>query len=279
MTKSLFNRDAVLTVGGVRISAQDPKTQKPQPMLRFTFNITKTTDPTPNTAEIAVYNLSASNRGLLTKKNVPVVLTAGYRGNTSVIFSGELHTSFSTQQGTDWVTVFQSSDGGEKFKSARINVGLKGPVTLKQAIKAAADALGVKPGNIDTKNPVRSIKEFVQGIVLSGKAEKQLAKLIRSAGFEWSIQDGALQVIAPDEFVDGPEQLSLEVGTGLIGSPEAGEDGVVKVKALLQPGLSPGRRIRVISRQISGFFKIEKNVTTGDTWGDAWHADLELRPL
>lgn len=281
----LFNRDAVLTAGGIRISSQDPATKEPQPMLRFVFKIVKTLSKDPNTAEVSIYNLSSENRARLQTKNVLTTLEAGYKGNVHQIFSGVLQYGQSAQQGTDWVTTVQSADGADKFKSARINVGLRGPVTLTQALNTVSQAMGLPPGNASEKASAGSVRggastltSFVHGLVMSGKAEAQLDKVLKSMGYSWSIQDGALQVLGPAETVSG-QVISLEVGTGLIGSPQAGEDGVIKARSLLQTDLLPGRKVQILSRLINGFFRIEKATFIGDTWGSEWYTEMEVKPV
>jgi hypothetical protein len=278
----LFHRDAVLTVSGIRISAQNAATKELQPMLRFIFKVVKTLSKEPNTAEVSIYNLSASNRARLQTKNLPVSLDVGYVGNVHQIFSGVLQYGQSSQQGTDWVTTMQSADGAQQFKSARINVGLKGPVSVTQALNTVAEALGVPLGNVAEKAAAGSqrpsLTQFVKGLVLSGKAEEQLDKVVKSLGYSWSLQDGALQILGPKETVSG-QVISLEVGTGLVGSPQLGEDGAVKARSLMQTDLLPGRRVQILSRLVNGFFRIEKVTFEGDTWGVPWYADIEAKPI
>jgi hypothetical protein len=97
-------------------------------------------------------------------------------------------------------------------------------------------------------------------------------------GYSWSIQDKEIQILGPLDTVGG-KVITLEVGTGLIGSPQVGEKGIVKVRSLLQTDLLPGRGVKILSRLIDGFFRIEKSTFEGDTWGQAWYVDLECKPI
>ena len=291
MPEQLFNRDLVLNVGGLRIATrlQDETREKlglgnseVSTLLKIVFKITKTLKKEPNRAEIAIFNLRADNRAALQEKKQPTTLEAGYVGNISQIFSGDLDFADNRKDGRTWVTVLQAGDGSQKYKSSRINTSLKGPVSLKDALTTAAKAMGLDLGNLEEAANSGSfrgqLKEFTNGLVLSGKAEQALDKIAKSMGVKWSIQDGALLFLGPGEFVGG-EATVLSPGTRLVGSPEPGEDGFVKARSLLQHELLPGHRVKIESAAVNGFFRIEKSVFAGDTAGGDWYTDVECKPL
>jgi hypothetical protein len=285
MGDQLFRRTAILTVDDVKIEMIPPdefwRSDSPKPMLRFAFKISKSLSKEPNNCEVTVWNLNRTHRSDLAgkQKAVRVVLEAGYLKTAHQIFSGSMTFVQSVQTGNDWITKLQAGDGTDKVKSSRVNVGLKGPVTMEAAMKAAAAALGIPPGNLSEKTTLREkMTSFVNGLVLSGKADLQLDKLAKSFGLGWSIQDGQLQFLGPVETVGG-QQIKLASGTGLVGSPQAGDKGVVKVRALLMPDLLPGRGVRLESAQVNGNFRIDKASFVGDTHGQEWYSDIELRPV
>lgn len=285
----LFDRDLTLTVGTTQIRMRDPQTNEPRPTLRVQFEVTKTLRKNPNEAKVAIYNLSLQTRQALQSKDVPCSIVCGYLDGQSVvrgthqIFLGSLDYSRSTLDGTDWITTLQSSDGGRQFRSARVNVSLRGPVKVTDALSQAANALGLSVGNLQEKLQQGGLRaafdQLQNGIVLSGKAEQQLDKLVRSLGYEWSSQDGELLLLGSNETIDQTQARVLNSATGLIGTPEPGENGRVKARSLILPDLGPGNRVQVQSREIDGFYKIDSTTYLGDTWGQDWYCDLELRPL
>lgn len=291
MAEKLFNRDLVINVGGLRLASRllDETRQRlgleeneVTTILKVTFKVTRTTKKEPNKAEVAIYNLKEENRIALQEKKIPTTIEAGYIDNVSQIFSGDLEFGENKKDGNTWITTLQAGDGSQKFKSARINTSLKGPAKVGDVLKTAADALGLNPGNLQdaiSKGSLRgALKEFTNGSVLSGKAEQQVDKVAKSMGYKWSVQDGSLLFLGPDDFV-GDSATVLAPGTGLVGSPEPGEKGLVKCRSLLQPNLMPGHRIQLQTAAIDGFFRIEKVVFSGDTQGGDWYADLECKPL
>ena len=287
----LFHRDFSLNLGGVRIASRlfdetrrelglsaDDVTD----VMRVVFSVTKTTKKEPNKADITVSNLREEHRILLQERSQEVVLEAGYIENTSVIFRGELSHGQNVYDGTTWATYLQTADGEKQLQSSRINKSLSGNVSAGDALQELASALGLKPGNIReaiSRGSVRDVfKGFSNGIVLSGKTEQQLHKLAKSMGLSISIQDGQLMMTEPNQFI-GDRAILLKPGTGLIGSPQPGENGYINIRCNLQPKLQPLYRVKVESELVNGFFRIEKAVFKGDTWGNDWYVDLECKPL
>ncbi len=281
----LFDREVVINAGGLRLASRS-EDGIAQPILRVVFKVVRTLKKDPNSADITIYNLNKDHRAQLQEKGIATVVEAGYADNVSQIFGGVLEFGSSTQQGTDWLTTIQTGDGSDKFKQERINLSMKGPVGVGDVLKKAGESLGLNLGNLREKISDGSLRtdlqEFANGKVLSGKAEKVFGDLVKSMGYGWSIQDGQIQILGPKEVIDDTAiRLAVEDGnsTGLIGSPEPGEKGAVRAKALLQPDLVPGRKVQIQSREVDGFFRIEKVMFSGDTWGAAWYSDIEVKPI
>jgi hypothetical protein len=281
----------VINVGGLRIASRLLDETRQQlglqrgevsTILKAVFKVTKTTKKEPNKAEVAIFNLKKENRIALQERKQPTTIEAGYLDNISQIFSGDLEFGENKKDGRHWITTLQAGDGSQKYKTSRINTSLKGPAQVGDVLKTAADAMGINPGNLQDAvgaGSLRgSLKEFTNGIVLSGKAELNVDKIAKSMGLRWSIQDGGFLFLGPDDFI-GEQATVLAPGTGLIGSPEPGEDGIVKARSLLQPNLLPGHRVQIQSAEVDGFFRIEKAVFTGDTRGGDWYTDVECKPL
>jgi hypothetical protein len=269
-------------LGGVRIATRELGTEEIKPILKVEFNVERTLKKEPNTADVVIYNLSKDSRAAVQEKGIETTIEAGYVGTSSQIFAGQLEFGSSIREGTDWVTTLQTADGSNNFRSQRINVSFKGGVSAGEVLQAAAEALGLDLGNIRDKanrGTIRGkLEKFAKGNVLSGKASVELDKIVKAFGLEWSIQDGELQLLEPNETID-QDFILLSPGTGLVGSPEPGEDGVVNATSLLQPNLIPGKGVDLQSREIDGFFRVQKANWTGDTWGSDWFTELELKPL
>jgi hypothetical protein len=101
---------------------------------------------------------------------------------------------------------------------------------------------------------------------------------MRTAGLEWSIQEGQLQVLALRQALsDAP--ILLTPRTGLLDSVELGRDQVLRLSTLLLPGLYPGRKIQIKSRYVQGFYRIESTVHQGEFDGGHWTVGIEARAV
>jgi hypothetical protein len=266
----LYHRVAVLTVDTLRITG-----------LRVSFRIKRTLRKEPNTAQISIWNLSRDSRKAVQKELVRVVLEAGYQDNVSQLFAGDLRKVTSTRDGADWVTSIESGDGEQSFRSARISKALKS-ATFSQLLKEAAKSMGVGVGNAlelaKQGKFEKAIGALSNGVALTGPSKRVMDRLTRSAGLEWSIQDGQLQLLEREKALEGTAVL-LTPDTGLVGSPEIGEKGVVTAKSLLQPDIFPGRKIEIRSALVNGFYRVESATYDGDTHGNNWYVDMEASPI
>jgi hypothetical protein len=277
----LSNRDFALNLGGTLIASRT-EDGKIKPTLRVVFKIEADLSKEANSAEVSIYNLRESTRGLLSRKGIRTTLEAGYAGRPHLIFAGKLDYGATDRRGNDWISEFESTDGAAEVRKSRINVSYK-TVRIREAVKAAADAMGLGIGNVEEKiaqgNLRGALTEFAGGLVMSGQAAPQLDKLVKSFGFEWSIQNEEIILLEPGGVVDPQNVIVLQQSSGLIGSPQAGDDGTVEARSLMIPSLRPGRKVQIKSRLVDGLFRVERSVFLGDTWGQDWYTDIEAKPL
>lgn len=267
---TLFSRTYTLVVGTRDVSALD-----------IQFSVTRTLQATPNKAEIKVYNASPDTRAqwaTYKKGHIPVSLSVGYKDEGEVrIFLGMLRTLESTPEGSDIITSISSGDG-EETKGKRIKVTLPRAVAPDQALRAIVGALGVGRGNIE--DAVRALRSrgvatlHGRGAVLSGPSALAMTQFCQSAGLEWSVQDGAVQILQKGEGLAGTA-LALSSDSGLIGSPTVDTKGVLSAVTLLIPSLVPGRIVEVDSLGVKGAFVVGQVEYTGETNGNEWYCKIQ----
>lgn len=257
--------------------------------LRVVFKIEKSVSKHPNKAEIQIYNLSEDSRKRTQKLNAQVTLDAGYPDTVARIFTGKASKVSHVRAGGDWITKIICGDGEHEIRSFRISESMGPGSTVVDILKKAAGAMNVREGNLLTElgkgDFAKGLFDASNGKVLNGLASNELDKVLKSIGYTWSIQDGALQLLKPGTATTQPTIL-LDSGSGLIGSPEYGETGkdkhlILKAKCLLNPGLVPGRKLQLKSETKDGYFVVSKVVFTGDSigGGSPWYSELELLKL
>jgi hypothetical protein len=269
----LFQRVCSVNVNGLQVSG-----------LRVQFSVKKTLTKEPNTGEIKIHNLSAHSRGSMPKKGGKVILVAGYPGTEATIFSGDARTIDHLHEGADWITHIQCGDGESAYRFARFSESFAPGTSVADAIRKAAAALGINTGNLEDALASASfpgLRAFKHGYAAHGKASAELDKLLRTAGLEWSIQNGALQILQGRAVAKGSAVL-LTPDTGLVGSPEHCTPNVtagpptIKAKALLTPAIRCGGTVDIRAQYVKGQFRVNQIEHSGDTHGADWFTQLEV---
>jgi hypothetical protein len=295
MSPVLHSRRCVVTVDTLRVSG-----------LRTAFKVKKTASKDPNCLELSVTNLSDATRAAMRKTGARVILEAGYTETLGTIFTGDARTIDHVRQGADWVTKITGGDGEVAYQNSRVSESFAPGTTVADVLRFYAKKMGINVGNaLDKASSLRTpLSQFQSGFATMGKTSAELDKLLRSLGLTWSIQDGALQVLAHNEVLDRNQAVVLSPRTGMIGSPEHGHaiaargapldpeqaaeeqslgqqqpKKVLKVKSLLQPVLKPGVRVQIQSEGTHGFFRANAVEHTGDTGGGDWYSEVELAAL
>lgn len=253
--------------------------------LDIAFQVTKTLDKEPNTLELVVYNLNPEHQQQLQSTKNPVVqLEAGYKSNSGVIFLGDVREVGSQYQRPDWVTTLSSGDGEQAMKFDRINKSFVNGSTLKTVLTELGKAMpSIGIGNLNealaqAKIPGAGTDQFINGVTVSGNASRELDRIVRSAGFEWSIQNKKFQILEAGKAL-ATEAVLLTPGTGLIGSPTIDSDGILNFVALLNSDILPGKQVRIVSTLIDGFFRVERATYSGDLSGTDWYVQCEAKLL
>lgn len=252
--------------------------------LRVQFTVEKDVDKDPNTIEVIVTNAAETTRVDLQAKPLIVRIDAGYDGTMRHLFTGDLRYGYSELVDTEWLTHLRLADGDRAYRHGRVNRSYKKGTTVATALQDAAKTMGLK---IDAAAMASSDlqAQFASGRVLNGPTRDELTRLLAPYGYTWSIQDGRMQVLKDNQARQDEAWLIAEE-TGMIGSPEysvpdkPGKAPKLQVRTLLYPELTPGGRIDLRSRGISGIFKIERVTHSGDTAGDGdWFTEIEAKAI
>jgi len=248
------------------------------PTIDIDFNIVRTLTKEPNTAIINVLNLSPVNRGKLEiLQDAQVELKAGYELWDGQIFKGDTEVN-NEHVFPNWISKFEADDGGKSVRLDRVNLSLPPGTTLQTAITTLAAQMRVGIGNsVATAlagNLIEGGQVFLNGLNMSGSASKQLNRLCKSSGLEWSVQNDALQLL-PKGLPLPTTAVLLNEDTGLIGQPAVGNEGVVTMRSLLNKDIVPGSLVSLQSKSVTGLFRAEKCTYVGASYAQDWYVDAE----
>lgn len=253
--------------------------------LKIDFNITKTIGSKTNSATISIYNLTKSHRRQLGEEFDKVELKVGYEGGPlSTIFKGDIEDVEHTKETGDVKSEMTCGDGNEGVRKGAVSKTF--PAGTKP--KAIVDYLQTEmPGT--SKGEMKGLDElpaYKRPVTVYGWAARELDKLGREHAFYWSIQNGEVQAVKNDKVLNGTTVISRE--TGMIGIPTVTDKGV-KVKALLNPNVSPGRTIDVRSDFLDeasgkdkrksddggGLFRVSEVTFSGTNRGEEFYVEAE----
>lgn len=268
-----FVRTWRVTIGDVDVSSLD-----------MSFSVMRSSRREPNTAEVTIRNLAPTTRGrLASTPNPRLVLRAGYVSDGDLpptLFVGDAREVHSEPEPLGWITQISARDGGRAFRHARMLKSYGEGTRVLQVLRDAVEVLGVGEGNLAELEPFVVLQggaqTFPDGYVASGPAHRVLNSIVRGAGLRWSIQNNAIQILRRGVALE-TQIVRLSSSTGLVDYPAEDEKGTITARCLIMPGLDPGRRVRLDSKNKSGDFEIRKVEYSGDTAGTDWYATLELR--
>ena len=286
----LFDRRVAITVGEFRFVSDPSLTAEPIVLadgrlargFKTAFKVELSHESKANKAQAQVWNLNEDTRGKIStpEQKPQFIIEAGYRDTFSQIFKGEAVEITTTRNAPGVVTTMKAQDG---FK-ARISKSFSPGVNVGDVIGDVMESLGVnaKKGIARAKSGdlTGGVKQLFSGFTASGSSRDELDKMAKTYGFDWSIQDGELQVLLPEE-TTSEEAIVLNSSTGLIGSPirviddKKPKANIARGRALIIPKIKPGRRLELESNEISGSFRILKVTLTGQSDGGDFFSDWE----
>lgn len=271
----LFNRQYNLSVN-IRQKSATGVFIKPVEILvinklRIQFSIEKSKSGTPNSGTISVFNLNPDNRSKLQEaESLGLSLSAGYTNSIKTIYVCEVSNLDIKKQGPDIMSTFTCGDG-LSFLSATANKSYAPETGVRDIIRDLFRLAQLSGVDIVIEN-LDKITNFKlgQGFVASGFIFDSIDILLNDEDLEMSIQDGKVQIIEAGREIK-IEKVVLNKDTGLVGKPEALENGGVKFSSLLNGEIFPGRLVEIESESVNGLFIAEKTPYVGDTRGEDWH--------
>ncbi len=248
----LYLRKGELIVGK-RVKASKSNLEPQDALIfqnRLRFTVEKTDTSEANKAKISIYNLSPDSRSFIEDEDDLIVfLRVGYVGSIATAFFGDVVRGETSREGPDILTTIECGDQEKLLQTAHIELGIGPGATNIQLFNLAAEKLGITLGVISGLTEI----VYSNGYSFSGQASKLLDVLTKQLNVKWSIQDGELMVL-PKEKAESEFAVLVTPNSGLVGNPTKTKDGI-QFKSLLNPGIRPGKAVKLESKEIQGAFK------------------------
>ena len=289
-----FNRVYRLLVG--RAGREGVEITNP---MRVTFEVEKNAAEEPNVHTVRVYNLQPERRREFEENDLRVRLYAGYGEEEGPLLmaAGAIVDAFSYFDGPDVITELRVADGYVEIRDTAVSLGYAEGASSAAILRDLAGQMGL-PLLLGEDVPERT---WSNGFSFYGPARSALHKIVAGTGAEWSIQNQELQVVAK-RGVTRRQAFVLASDSGLVGYPErttenarekakvrdvtTGNDARLvssrqqrqgwRVTSLLLPTINPGDLVKMESRTVQGFWRVESVQHQGDSDGGNWQTELQL---
>lgn len=272
-----------------------------KPPIHIEFEIEKTTKPDPNQHKIKIYNLKPETVEAISKPDGFCVLYAGYKEEEEDVLmaAGGVVDAYTYLDGENRITELIVADGWVELRDSAVSLGYGKGVNAHTIIKDIAGQMNLHLV-MDKDVPNRT---WEHGFSFMGAARKALDKVVAGTGLEWSVQNQTLQVIKKLNTTKR-QAVVISPDSGLIGYPEKQREGARekapaptkkgkqkeivsaeqqrdgwKVTSLLLPFINPGDIVKVESREINDFYRVENVKHSGALDDGDWVSELELKEI
>ena len=195
----VFGSVASVKCGQVTISSET---------LDLEFDVPFDDDMEPNEATISVYNLSDNTIKQL-KKGAQLSITAGYKGDTGVLFSGFITLVKTSHDGADKLTTIKAMDDikDHSIESIAFKAGTKASYILRQLINKTGIPVAVYK--------VRRDYTYEDAQTVDGDLMKNIATFAEVCGISVYVSKGKIYA----RYIKEGDNLNFIVSpdTGLIG--------------------------------------------------------------
>lgn len=268
--------------------------------LHIGFQIDKDTTKESNKAKLEIYNLSDATRKKIEVPDTEVEIYAGYEkaGGAILAFKGSVTYGFTRDAGTDCITTLDLADGTVAMRDSYCSLSYAPGTSAKTIVQRCANEMGVP---VVYGDDVGELESYKNGFSYYGQADGALTEICNALGLSWSIQNNILNVILAG---------GTSTNRGLVFSPQSGLVGVPerivqaeyksnksnpkktakkkakkekprkkagwKIQTLLVPSVNPADMVKVESKWIAGWFRVEKVSHRGDYNGTNWQSSMEL---
>lgn len=230
----------------------------------------RVTGAKPNKAKIKLFNLGDLSLQVLQTPGHVIQVLAGEGTVTGAIFTGDIDKNSvkSTRVGADIVTEISAQDGQRIYRNTVFVRTYPANTTRSQVLSDLLAEMRIARGYI-APLPERI---YPTSRVYAAPARHVLDQLWAPDRATWSIQGGALVVLAPGQVAPGNAPV-ISAQTGMIGVPQRDKAGI-KVKSFWLQGTFPGMGFIVKSDFQGGEFRAVKIRDLLDSDGKRWETEL-----
>lgn len=248
-----FDRVAIISMDGVKLNSND---------IDLEFTCEGDDNIEANEAEIIIYNLS-TNTAKQFKKDKKISITAGYKDDTGVVFSGVIVKVTDRFDGCDRVTTINALDDVSRKEKNVDSISYAAGTKASYILKSLCQKVGLPIAVFSIKRD----HTYKDSVTVDGDIISQIEQYAKVCGVAAYINKGQIYVRSLKE--GDNIEFYVHMSTGLIGSPEEieeveeNEDYTDKIHGvrftmLLQHRMTTAAKVKLEARSIWGHYRIRK---------------------
>lgn len=247
--------------------------------LDIDFDINFSDGKDPDVSEVKIYNLSDDSINQI-KKDGYCIVNAGYKhmGNKGNVLSGDIEEVTTSWQGLDKETKIKVTDGGKKWRKAKISKTYKENTKASVIMRDVINVMGYEIVELKPKND----KVYKLGKTVNGFCSDILKMLVKDTESKMFVNKNRIYIREQEKGTKTGFVLSPE--TGLVGTPTLNKDDsgdkssdvdtdkgkkenkkekkTWDVTCLLNPKIETDSIIKVKSKVLNGIFRVVKGKHT-----------------
>ena len=263
------------------------------------FDVNKDVTQETNKSKLTIINLANETIRRIEKADTKVEIYAGYEEalGAAHLFSGTVIEAVSKDNGKEVELELTLSDGQVAIRDTECSLSFPPGTNGETVVKVLSAEMGLPI----VYGEGAHFQSYPDGYSCIGKAKNAMTEVCEGNRLTWSIQNGVIVIIL-DGGITQNRGIVFSPSTGLIGSPERivqsrpKEDKSTskrkrvqkakkekpekkagwKVKVLLSPSVNAGDAVKIESRMISGWFRVESVKHSGSSVDGDWITELEL---
>lgn len=286
----VYQLDVELNSGQVEQFGGIPEDGQIYEPLQIQFKVDQSPNGSFSLAEITLYGLRADRRKALYENGATVTLTAGWRNNYGVVFSGFIRNVEIGRSGPNQFLKLFCSSTDETIQQATFRKAYASGTAQVDIIREVAASFGFP---VELVGDFSGLPAAIKGKTVGpGRSARILYGMSRDFDFTWIVYNGVTWVVRNDAR-NNVEPVIYKTTNGIIGSPEITELGV-NIDVLLNPNLRPWDTYTVESEtaalSVNGVYyqsrtfpktngestnRIIRMSHEGDFYGDVWQTRIE----
>lgn len=268
--------------------------------LQVEFDIQKDSLAETNKSNISILNMNAEHRDKVSQPDTKCEIYVGYEGTGGpvCIFKGTVIQATTKYEEHDIKTELKLSDGQVAVRDTYVSLSYPAGTPIDTTLKAIAKQMGLA---LEYGEGVTWGSWPDGGYSYVGNGWQAIQNICYGSGVTASIQNGIIQMIL-DGGVFTNKGLVFGADSGLIGYPERinqanpyadkktpkktrrqkqkkekpEKKAGWRIKTLLAPTVNPGDAIKVESKVINAWFRVESMHHKGSYIGGDWVTEMDI---